>query len=66
MYLENQDEINEAKERYLHALNRVNLLLVKEHDLRRDESLYEKEFSDVEKIIENIKSGDNHQRTILA
>jgi hypothetical protein len=34
------EELNEIKDKYLDSLNRVNLLLLKEHDLRRDEKLY--------------------------
>lgn len=30
------EELNEIKDKYLDSLNRVNLLLLKEHDLRRD------------------------------
>lgn len=41
------EELNEIKDKYLDSLNRVNLLLLKEHDLRRDEKLYEQELQKV-------------------
>lgn len=41
------DELNEIKDKYLDSLNRVNLLLLKEHDLRRDEKLYQQELEKV-------------------
>ena len=66
MYLENQDEINEAKEKYLQALNRVNLLLLKEHDLRKDESMYLNEIDQVDKLITIIKNGDDNSRSVVA
>ena len=45
------EELNEVRERYLDSLNRVNLLLLKQHDLRRDEQIYQQELSTVEAII---------------
>ncbi len=41
------EELNEIKDKYLDSLNRVNLLLLKEHDLRRDEKLYQQELEKV-------------------
>lgn len=51
------EEVNEAREKYLDSMNRVNLLLLKEHDLRRDEKIYSDELNKVNQLIEAITSG---------
>ena len=60
------DEINEARDKYLDSMNRVNLLLLKQHDLRRDEKCYRDELEKVNHLIANIKNGRKDGMNIVA
>lgn len=47
-------------------MNRVNLLLLKEHDLRRNEKNYTEELRKVEELLQNIRGGRKNKLNVLA
>ena len=47
-------------------MNRVNLLLLKEHDLNKDELIYKEELEKVENLISSIQNGRENGLNVLA